>query len=137
MLLQPKKMKHRKWQKGRSKGVATRGNKLNFGSFGLKSMGTRWIKSTQIEAARVAINRSLKKKGEIWIRIFPYNPITTKGTETPMGGGKGTVSHYVFPIKPGRIIFEVDGVEEKTAREALRKGADKLSVKTKFVKRSV
>jgi len=134
-MLQPKKMKHRKWQKGRSKGVAMRGNKLSFGSFGLKSMGTRWIKSAQIEAARVAINRTVKKKAEIWIRIFPYKPVTSKGTETPMGGGKGSVSHYVFPIKPGRIIFEIDGVQEDLAREALRKGADKLSVKTKFVKR--
>ncbi len=135
MLLQPRKMKYRKWQKGRSKGVSIRGSKLNFGSFGLKSLGTRWIKATQIESARVAINRALKKKGELWVRIFPYKPITTKGAEVPMGGGKGNVDHYVFPIKPGRIIFEVDGVKEEIAKEALRKGADKLAVKTKFVKR--
>jgi len=96
MLLQPRKMKHRKWQKGRSKGVETRGNKVSFGSFGLKAMEAKWITASQIESARRAINRSLKKKGEIWIRIFPYKPITSKGTEFPMGGGKALLTIMFF-----------------------------------------
>jgi len=128
-------MKYRKWQKGRSRGKETRATELCFGSFGLKSMGTRWIKSSQIEAARRVITRTLKRKGELWIRIFPQKPVTSKGSEVPMGGGKGSPSHYVFPIKPGRIIFELDGVKEDLAREALKKAADKLPIKTKFVKR--
>lgn len=131
----PRKVKHRKWQKGRSKGRASRGTEIKFGSFGLKSLDTRWITARQIEAARRAIIRYLKKGGKLWIRIFPDKPVTRKGTEVPMGGGKGKVDHYVFPIKPGRIIFELEGVEEKIAREALRKAADKLPVKTKFIKR--
>lgn len=135
LMLQPGKMKHRKWQKGRSKGVETKGITLSFGSFGLKSLDTRWIKASQIEAARVAIVRTLKRKGKVWIKIFPQKPITSKGTEVPMGGGKGSVTYYVFPIKPGRIIFEIDGVKEELAREALKKAADKLPIKTKFVKR--
>ena len=134
-MLEPRKMKHRKWQKGRSKGRATRGTEIYFGSFGLKSMGTKWISSSQIEAARRAVTRFLKKKGKLWIRIFPVKPVTSKGNEAPMGGGKGAVSHYVFPIKPGRIIFELDGVEEKAAREAFKKASDKLPIKTKFVKK--
>lgn len=131
----PRKVKHRKWQKGRSKGRASRGTEIKFGSFGLKSLDTRWITARQIEAARRAIIRYLKKGGKLWIRIFPDKPVTRKGTEVPMGGGKGKVDHYVFPIKPGRIIFELEGVEEKIAREALRKASDKLPVKTKFIKR--
>jgi len=134
-MLQPKKMKHPKWHKGRSKGIASRGTELAFGSFGLKSMGTRWITSRQIEAARLAIVRTLKRKGKLWIRIFPQKPITTKGVEVPMGGGKGKVSHYVFPIRPGRIIFELEGIKEEKAREALKKAASKLPIKTKFIKR--
>lgn len=134
-LLQPRKMKYRKWQKGRSKGVETRGTELAFGGFGLKAQEARWITSAQIEAARVTIVRTLKKKGEVWIRIFPHKPVTSKGTEVPMGGGKGSVSHYVFPVKPGRIIFEIDGIKEETAREALRKAAGKLPIKTSFIKR--
>lgn len=128
-------MKHRKMQKGRSRGVERRGATIAFGSFALKSMEEKWIKATQIEAARRAITRTLKRKGELWIRIFPDKPITTKGAETPMGGGKGSVDYYVFPIKPGRIIFELDGVKEDSAREAFRKASDKLPVKTKFIKR--
>jgi len=131
----PKKVKYRKRMKGRSKGVTTRGTELVFGTFGLKSLGTSWITSRQIEAARRVIIRYLRKGGKLWIRIFPDKPVTTKGTEVPMGGGKGRVSHYVFPIKPGRIIFEVTGIPEKEAREALRKAGDKLPVKTKFVSR--
>ncbi len=135
-MLQPKKMKHRKWHKGRSRGTAKKGTEVCFGSFGLKAMGQKWIKASQIEAARRAITRTLKRKGKLWIRIFPAKPITSKGSEVPMGGGKGSVSHYVFPITPGRIIFELDGVEEKLAKDAFRKASDKLPVATKFVKRS-
>lgn len=134
-MLTPKKVKHRKWMKGRSKGLANRGTELSFGSYGLKSQGTQWIPSRQIEAARRAIIRYLRKGGKMWIRIFPDKPITRKGAETPMGGGKGGVDHYVFPIKPGRIIFEIEGITEDMAREALRKAAAKLSVKTSVVTR--
>ena len=122
-------------QKGRSKGVETRGTTLAFGSFGLKAMDTKWIAARQIEAARRAIIRYLKKGGKLWIRIFPDKPVTSKGTEVPMGGGKGSVSHYVFPVKPGRIIFELAGVDEETAKEAFKKASAKLPIKTKFVKR--
>ena len=134
-ILMPKKVKHRKWQKGRSKGIETRATELSFGSFGLKSLGTKWISARQIEAARRTILRYLKKGGKVWIRIFPAKPVTKKGVEVPMGGGKGSVEYYVFPIKPGRIIFELEGVKEEIAREALKKAADKLPVKTKFIKR--
>jgi len=134
-ILMPKKVKHRKWRKGVSKGIETRATELAFGSFGLKSLGTRWISARQIEAARRMILRYLKKGGKLWIRIFPDKPITRKGTEVPMGGGKGSVEFYAFPIKPGRIIFELEGVKEEVAREALEKAADKLPVKTKFIKK--
>ncbi|TSC94369.1 MAG: ribosomal protein L16, bacterial/organelle [Parcubacteria group bacterium Licking1014_1] len=136
-ILMPKKVKHRKWHKGkrRNKGVETRAVELNFGSFGLKSMGTKWITARQLESARRCIIRYLKKGGKLWIRIFPDKPVTFKGSEVGMGGGKGGVDHYVYPIKPGRIIFELDGVKEETAREALGGAADKLPIKTKFVKR--
>ena len=131
----PKKVKHRKWHKGRSKGIETRGTELIFGSFGLKALETKWITSRQIEAARRAIIRYLKKGGKLWIRIFPDKPITKKGVEVPMGGGKGSVSHYVFPVKPGRIIFELEGIKEEIAKEAFRIANDKLPIKTKFIKR--
>ena len=134
-ILMPKKIKHRKWQKGVSKGVADRSTNLAFGSYGLKSLETKYITSRQIEAARRAIIRYLRKGGKLWIRIFPDKPITTKGAEVPMGGGKGSVEYYVFPIKPGRIIFELEGIPEKQAKEAFRKATDKLPVKTKFIKR--
>ncbi|MCD6270415.1 50S ribosomal protein L16 [bacterium] len=134
-MLEPKKMKYRKWRKQPSKGVESRGARIAFGSFGLKSLGTRWIKASQIEAARRVIVRTLKRKGKLWIRIFPYKPITSKGSEVPMGGGKGSVSYYVFPIRPGRIIFELDGVAEDIAKKALEKASDKLPIKTKFVKK--
>ena len=135
VILIPRKVKHRKWYKGRSKGIETRGTELVFGSYGLKSMETRWISSRQIEAARRAIIRYLKKGGKLWIRIFPHKPVTRKGTEVPMGGGKGSVDHYVFPIKPGRIIFELEGIKEESAREALIRAGAKLPVKTKFIKK--
>jgi len=128
-------MKHRKWHKGRSRGIESRGTEMAFGSYGLKSLGTKWITSRQIEAARRAIVRHLRRGGKLWIRIFPQKPVTRKGTEVPMGGGKGGVDHYVFPIRPGRIIFELDGIKEETAREALEKAAVKLPLKTKFVKK--
>jgi len=134
-ILMPKKVKHRKWRKGRSKGRESRGGKLAFGSFGLMSLNTCWISARQIEAARRAILRYLKKGGKLWVRIFPDKPITKKGTEVPMGGGKGSVDHYAFPIKPGRIIFELEGIKEEIARSAFEKAADKLPIKTKFIKR--
>ncbi len=135
-MLTPRKVKHRKWHKGRSRGIDYRGAELAFGSFGLKSIGTKWMNAREIEAARRAMTRFLKRGGKVWIRIFPDKPVTRKGVEVPMGGGKGSVDHYVFPVKPGRIIFEMDGVSEEVAREAMRRGSDKLSVATKFVKRS-
>ncbi len=131
----PKKVKHRKWRKRSPKGIETRSTELAFGSYGLKSMGTKWITSRQIEAARRDVIRYLKKGGKLWIRIFPDKPVTKKGTEVPMGGGKGSVDHYVFPIRPGRIIFELEGIPEKKAKEAFRKATDKLPIKTKFIKR--
>jgi large subunit ribosomal protein L16 len=133
-ILMPRKVKHRKWRKGRSKGKSSRGTEIIFGSFGLKSLEAHWISARQIEASRRAIIRYLKKGGKLWVRIFPQKPITSKGTEVPMGGGKGAVSHYVFPIKPGRIIFEIEGVKEEVAKEAFGRAADKLPIKTKFVK---
>lgn len=134
-LLAPKKIKHRKWRKGRSKGISLKGNRISFGSFGLMSMGTRWISARQIEAARRVIIRYLRKGGKLWIRIFPYKPVTKKGTEVPMGGGKGAVDHYVFPIRPGRIIFEIDGIKKESAQEAFKRASDKLPIKTKFIER--
>ena len=131
----PKKVKHRKWHKGRSKGVETRATELVFGSYGLKSLGTKWITARQIEAARRAIIRYLKKGGKLWVRIFPDKPVTFKGNEVPMGGGKGGVDHYVYPIKPGRIIFELDGIKEEMAKEAFKVASDKLPIKTKFIKK--
>jgi len=134
-MLQPKRLKHPKSQKGKTGGLATRGTKLAFGSYGLRAMGTKWITSRQIEAARMCMVRNLKKKGKLWIRIFPQHPITTKGTEFPMGGGKGKVFEYVFPITPGRIVFELEGIDETKAREVLKKAGAKLPIRTQFVVR--
>jgi len=134
-ILMPKKVKYRKRMKGKSKGRASRGTRLAFGSYGLKSLGKKWLTARQIEAARRTIIRYLKKGGKLWIRIFPDKPVTHKGTEVPMGGGKGSVSHYVFPIKPGRVIFEIEGISEEEAREAFARASDKLPIKTKFIKR--
>jgi len=134
-LMMPKKVKHRKSFKAKSKGVSRKGNELNFGSYGLKSMGTKWITSRQLEASRRAIVRYLRKGGKLWIRIFPDRPVTAKGNEVPMGGGKGSVDHYIFPITPGRIIFEIDGIKEEDVKEAFRKASDKLPIKTKIVTR--
>ncbi len=134
-MLIPKKVKHRKWHKGRRrfKGVETRGTKLAFGSYGLKSLGRDWLTARQIEAARRAMTRYIARGGKIWIRIFPDKPVTKKGEGMPMGQGKGAVSHYVAPVKPGRILFEMDGVSRDLAEEAMRRAAYKLPVKTKFI----
>ncbi|MCG2690363.1 50S ribosomal protein L16 [Candidatus Parcubacteria bacterium] len=136
-MLQPRKTKYRKAMKGRSKGIDQKGATLAFGSFGLKSLETKWITASQIESARRAITRSFKRKGRVWVRIFPDKPITAKGAETPMGGGKGAVNHYVFPIKPGRILFEIEGIEEAVAKEAFKRASNKLPIRVKFVKREL
>jgi large subunit ribosomal protein L16 len=135
MALIPGKTKYRKAQRGRVKGIETRATELCFGSFGLKTLESKWITEKQIEAARKVILRYLKKGGRFWIRIFPDKPVTSKGIEFSMGGGKGDVSHYVAPVKAGRILFEIEGIDEKEAKEAFRKAASKLPVKTKFVKK--
>jgi len=134
-ILMPKKVKHRKWSKGMQKGLADRGTEVSFGSFGLMALESERITARQIEAARRTIIRFLKKGGKLWVRIFPDRPITQKGTEVPMGGGKGNVDHYVFPIRPGRMIFELDGIKEDLAREAFARAADKLPIKTRFILR--
>ena len=136
-MLFPKKQKHRKQQKGRRrfKGVTKAGAELNFGSFGLKAQETSWITARQIEAARRTITHYIQRGGKIWIRIFPDKPVTNKGTEVPMGGGKGSVDHYAMPVKAGRVLFEMDGVAEEVAREAMRLASHKLPIKTKFIKR--
>ena len=134
-MLLPKKVLHRKWHKGRrrNKGVATRANSVAFGSFGLKSQGYAWVTSRQIEATRRVLTRYVRKVGKIWIRVFPDKPVTKKGNEVPMGGGKGAPDHYVAVIKPGTVLFEMDGLSEEMAREAIKLAGYKLPVKTKFV----
>lgn len=135
MPVMPKKTKYRKQQKGRIRGKATRGNRITDGEFGLQSLELGLITSNQIEAARVAMTRYIKRGGKVWIKIFPDKPITTKPIGTRMGKGKGAVEYWVAPVKPGRVMFEIAGVTEEVAREALRLAANKLSVKCKFVKR--
>jgi len=132
-MLQPKKTKFRKMQKGRMKGNATRGASLAFGSFGIKSLDEAFITSRQIEAARIAVTRYMKREGKVWIRIFPDKPITAKPAEVRMGKGKGAPSHWVAVIRPGRMLFECDGVTVEVAKEAMRLAAQKLPVKTKFI----
>jgi large subunit ribosomal protein L16 len=134
-MLQPKKVKFRRVQKGRMKGNAQRGNQLAFGTFGIKSLETTWITGRQIEAARVAVTRHMQRQGQIWIRIFPDKPITKKPAEVRMGKGKGAPEAFVAPVTPGRILIEVDGVPFDLAKEALRLAAQKLPVTTKFVVR--
>lgn len=134
-MLQPKRTKFRKMQKGRIKGNATRGASIAFGSFAIKTLDEGFITSRQIEAARIALNRYMKREGKVWIRIFPDKPITSKPAEVRMGKGKGAPSHWVAVVRPGRILFEIDAVPLETAREALRLAAQKLPVKTKFVVR--
>ncbi len=134
-MLQPKRTKFRKKQKGRVKGLAQRGHTLAFGSFGLKSMEAAWITSRQIEASRIAVTRSMKRQGQVWIRIFPDKPVTKKPAEVRMGKGKGAPEYWVAVVKPGTIIFEVTGVSMEVAKESLRLAAQKLPIKTKFVVR--
>lgn len=132
----PKQVKHRKWHKGRNRfgGVSRRGADLVFGSFGLQAAEAAWINSRQLEAARRVMTRFIQRRGKVWIRIFPDKPRTKKGAETPMGKGKGGVDHFVAPVRAGRVLFEIDGVEEKTAKEALRLASNKLPVKAKIIK---
>lgn len=132
-MLSPKKVKHRKWQKGTLRGMATAGTEVSFGKYGLKAMGISWLTARQIEAARRAMTRFIKRGGKIWIRVFPDKPVTQKGEQSTMGSGKGAVDHYVAIIKPGRIIFEMDGVDEDKAREAMRLASHKLPFKTTFI----
>ncbi|MBN2612193.1 MAG: 50S ribosomal protein L16 [Bacteroidales bacterium] len=134
-MLQPKKTKYRRQQKGRMKGNAQRGNQLAFGSFGIKTLEECWITGRQIEAARQAVTRHMKREGQIWIRVFPDKPITKKPAEVRMGKGKGAPEGFVAPVTPGRILIEIEGVSFETAKEALRLGAQKLPVTTKFVVR--
>lgn len=132
-MLQPKKTKFRRQQKGRMKGLAQRGNQLAFGSFGIKSLGTKWITGQQIEAARVAVTRHMQRQGQIWIRIFPDKPITKKPNEVRMGKGKGAPEYFVARVMPGTILFECEGVPMDIAKEALRLAAQKLPITTKFI----
>lgn len=134
-MLQPKRTKYRKTQKGRIKGIAHRGSTISFGTYGLKSMDSAYITNRQIESARIAMTRYMKREGKVWIRIFPDKPITSKPAEVRMGKGKGALDHYVAVVKPGRIMFEMDGVPEDVARESLRLAAQKLPVQTKTVVR--
>jgi large subunit ribosomal protein L16 len=134
-MLMPKRTKYRKQQRGRMSGKAKGGFAVNFGQFGLKSMEACWLTSRQIEAARIALTRYIKRGGKIWIRVFPDKPVTKKPAETRMGKGKGAPEYWVAVVKPGRILFEIEGVSEEMAREALRLGAAKLPMKTKFVTR--
>ena len=134
-MLQPKKVKYRKQQKGKNRGKALKGSSVAFGDFGMKALERGWITDRQIEAARIAMTRHVKRGGKIWIRIFPDKPITKKPAETRMGKGKGSPDGWVAVIKPGRILYEIEGVEEKVAQEAFRLASHKLPLKTKFVRR--
>jgi large subunit ribosomal protein L16 len=136
-MLIPKKVKHRKQQKGRRRfsGAASRGTDLNFGSYGIKALETSWITARQIEAVRRVLTRYTKRGGKIWIRVFPDKPITVKGSEVPMGGGKGGVDHFVTAVKPGRVLFEMDGVSREEAKESMRLASHKLPIKVKFIEK--
>lgn len=134
-MLQPKRTKYRKMQKGRMKGNAQRGNQIAFGSFAIKSLDENWLTARQIEAARIAVTRFMKREGQVWIRVFPDKPVTKKPAEVRMGKGKGAPELWVAPVRPGKIIFECDGVTTEVAKEALRLAAQKLPVKTKFIVR--
>ena len=134
-MLLPKRVKFRKQQRGKMRGMAMRGAQVSFGTYGLKAIEAHWVTNAQIEACRVAINRHLKRGGKLWVRIFPDKPITKKPAETRMGKGKGAPEAWVAVIRPGRVLFEVDGVDEKTAREALTLAAHRLPVATRFVAR--
>lgn len=133
-MLMPKKVKHRKMHRGgKLEGEAKRGSVISFGSYGIKAMECGLITARQIESARRTITRCMQRVGKCWIRIFPAHPMTKKGAETPMGKGKGSVDHYVSKVKPGKILFEVDGIDEKTAKEAFRLAGHKFGIKTKFI----
>ena len=134
-MLQPKKVKHRKMFKGRNRGKSHRGNKVSFGDFGLQAVSAGFITARQIEAARIAMTRHVKRGGKVWIRIFPAKPVSKKPAETRMGKGKGNPEAWVCPVKPGRMLYEMEGVEESIAREAMRLAAHKLAVQTRFVVR--
>ncbi|NLW59572.1 MAG: 50S ribosomal protein L16 [Firmicutes bacterium] len=134
-MLVPKRVKHRKVMRGRMKGMAYRGSQLTLGDYGLQAVEPGWITNVQIEAARVALTRHIRRGGKVWIKIFPDKPVTAKPAETRMGSGKGAPEHWVAVVKPGRIMFEISGVDEELAREALRLAGHKLPIKTKFVKR--
>jgi len=133
-MLMPKRVKHRKEQRGRMKGMAKGGSKLSFGEYGLQSIEPGWVTSKQIEAARVALTRYIKRGGKVWINIFPHKPVTKKPAETRMGSGKGVPDHWVAVVKPGKIMFELAGVSEEIAQEAMRLASHKFAIKTKFVK---
>ncbi len=138
MLLAPRKTKHRKAHKGKPSHklpVATRGTELSFGSYGIRAMEAKWITARQIEAARRAISRYTSRGGKIWIRVFPHKPVTEKSSEVGMGKGKGAVDHYIVNLRPGKILFEIEGVTEDIAKEALRRASSKLPVKTRFIKK--
>ena len=132
-MLLPKRVKYRRVQRGRLKGVAHRGNKVNYGDFGLQALEPAWITSRQIEAARIAMTRYIKRGGNVWIKIFPDKPITEKPAETRMGSGKGSPEYWVAVVKPGRVMFEIAGVDKELAAEAMRLAANKLPIKCKFV----
>ena len=135
-MLMPKKVKHRRVMNGRKRGKATRAENLDFGDYGLKTLEAGWITDRQIEAARIAMTRHVKRGGKIWIRMFPDKPITKKPAETRMGSGKGAPDHWVAVVKPGRVLYEIQGVDEALAREAMKLAAQKLPLKTKFVSRA-
>ena len=135
-MLSPKRVKFRRVMRGRMKGKASRGNKVVYGDFGLQAQSPAWITSNQIEAARIAMTRYTKRGGQVWIKIFPDKPVTEKPAETRMGSGKGSPEYWVAVVKPGRVLFEIDGVSEEVAREALRLAMHKLPVKCKFVKKA-
>lgn len=132
-MLLPKRVKYRRVHRGRLKGKATRGNTVNYGDFGLQALEPAWITSNQIEAARIAMTRYTKRSGQVWIKIFPDKPITEKPAETRMGSGKGSPEYWVAVVKPGRVMFEIGGIDEEQAREAMRLAANKLPIKCKFV----
>ena len=136
-MLLPKRVKYRRVQRGRLTGKATRGNTISYGEYGLQAVEPAWITSNQFEAARIAMTRYTKRGGQVWIKIFPDKPVTQKPAETRMGSGKGSPEYWVAVVKPGRIMFEIAGVPEETAREALRHASHKLPIKTKIVKREV
>ena len=134
-MLEPKKVKYRRVHRGNRKGMAMSGNCVSFGTYGLKALESSWVTARQIEASRIVISRVVRKVGKMWIRIFPDKPVTARPAETRMGKGKGSLDHWVAVVKPGRILFEIDGVSEEVAREALYKASAKLPIKTKFVRR--